>query len=137
MPEESTTPDLVEMIRHVFETFSRRDLEASASYFAPDAVWEGFEVAIGRERIQALWEDYARSAGDLQIELKDVVDYGHGVLLAITNHTGHPQRSEHEVRGREAYVYECSGGLIDHVTPFPGDIDEARAAAERLAESRG
>lgn len=137
MPEESTPPDLVEMIRRVFETFARGDLEASASFFAPDAVWDGLDVAIGRERIQGLWEDYARSLGDLQIQLEEVVEYGHGVLLAVTSHSAHPQASEYQVRGREAYVYECSNGLIDHVVAFPGDIDEARAAAKRLADSTG
>jgi ketosteroid isomerase-like protein len=137
MPEESTTPHPVDMIRRVFETFSRGDLEASISFFSPNAVWEGLDIAVGRARIRALWEDYARSAGDLQIDLKEVVDYGHGVLLALTGHTGHPQGSNYVVRADEAYVYQCSMmGLIDHVTAYP-DIDEGRAAAERLAQERG
>jgi ketosteroid isomerase-like protein len=136
MPEESSTPDPVDMIRCVFETFSRGDLEASISFFSPEAIWEGLDVAVGRARIRALWEDYARSAGDLQIDLKEVVDYGHGVLLALTSQTGHPQGSSYVVRAQEAYVYQCSVGLIDHVTAYP-DIDEGRAAAERLAEERG
>ncbi len=136
MPEESTSPDLVDMIRRVFETFSRGDLEASISFFSPDAVWEGIDVAVGRAQIRALWGDYARSAADLQIDLTEVVDYGHGVLLALTNHTGHPQGSNYDVRAHEAYVYQCSVGLIDHVTAYP-DVDEGRAAAERLAEERG
>ena len=137
MPEESTTPDLVEVIRRVFETFSRGDLEASIGFFAPDAIWEGLDMAIGRARIRALWEEYANSAGELQIHLEEVVDYGHGILLALTSHTGNPQGSEYEVRARDIYVYQCSGGLIDRVTPFQGQIDEARAAAERLAEKGG
>ncbi len=135
MPEESTIPDPVDMIRRVFETFSRGDLEASISLFSPDAVWEGLDVAVGRARIRALWEDYARSAGDLQIDLKEVVDYGHGVLLALTSHTGHPQGSNYVVRAHEAYVYQCSAGLIDHVNAYP-DVDEGRDAAQRLAEER-
>jgi ketosteroid isomerase-like protein len=136
MSEEPTTSDLVQVIRRVFEAFARGDLETSAGFFATDAVWEGLEVATGRERIQVLWEDYAGSLGNLQIHLDEVVDYGHGVLLAVTSQTGHPQGTAHQLRGREAYLYECSNGLIDRVTAYRGNIDEARAAAIRLAGSK-
>ncbi len=137
MPDESTTPDFVEVIRRVFETFSRGDLEASIGFFAPDAVWEGLDMAIGRARIRALWEEHANSAGQLQIHLEEMVDYGHGILLALTSHPGNPQGSDYEVRARDTYVYQRSGGLIDRVTAFQGEIDEARPAAERLAQERG
>jgi hypothetical protein len=41
-----------------------------------------------------------------------------------------------EVRQRGAFIYEVTAGLVVRVTAYT-DIDEARAAAERLAESRG
>ena len=40
MPEESTTPDLVERWRQAAEAADRRDFDATMGIFAPDAVWE-------------------------------------------------------------------------------------------------
>jgi hypothetical protein len=37
MPDESTTPDLVELTRRLFEAGSRHDLKAALSFYAPDA----------------------------------------------------------------------------------------------------
>ena len=49
---------------------------------------------------------------------------------------GRPVGSSSEVRQRTAGVTVWAGGLIERVT-FYLDIDQARAAAERLAEERG
>jgi hypothetical protein len=38
MPEESTSPDLVELNRRFVEAWNRRDVEAVMNSFAPDAV---------------------------------------------------------------------------------------------------
>jgi len=38
MPEESTTPDLVELGSRFLEAANRRDFDAMLSFFAPDAV---------------------------------------------------------------------------------------------------
>ena len=40
MPEGSTTPDLVELVRGTVEALNRRDLDGVMSLFDPDAVWE-------------------------------------------------------------------------------------------------
>ena len=40
MPEESTTPDLVELTRRLLEAVNRRDFDAAMGFFATDAVWE-------------------------------------------------------------------------------------------------
>lgn len=44
MPEESTTSDLVELIRDAFEAVNRRDLDAVMGFYAPDAVWEAVSL---------------------------------------------------------------------------------------------
>jgi hypothetical protein len=36
--EESTTPDLVELVRLLNEAFNRRDWDAVERFYAPDAV---------------------------------------------------------------------------------------------------
>ena len=41
MSQESTTPDLVELVRRLDEAASRLDFDAMVSFFAPDAVFEG------------------------------------------------------------------------------------------------
>ena len=40
MTKESTTPDLVELVRKQLEAVNRRDLDAVMSFYAPDSVWE-------------------------------------------------------------------------------------------------
>ena len=40
MPEDPTTPDLVELWSRFFEAVNRRDFDAMLGFFAPDAVWE-------------------------------------------------------------------------------------------------
>jgi len=47
MPEESTTPDLVELTRRNFEAANRRDFDAVLSFFAPDAVWDASLSGVG------------------------------------------------------------------------------------------
>jgi hypothetical protein len=50
--------------------------------------------------------------------------------------TGRPVGSSGEVRVRYGSVTQSAEGLIVRVTNYP-DIDNARAAAGRLAEERG
>src|ERR1035441_10706662 len=40
MPEESTTPDLLDVLRRAIEAANSRDLDALTSFYAPDAVWD-------------------------------------------------------------------------------------------------
>jgi ketosteroid isomerase-like protein len=47
MTEESTTPDLVELVRVIFEAANRRDFDAMLSYFAPDAVLDLSLLGLG------------------------------------------------------------------------------------------
>jgi hypothetical protein len=41
MAEESTNPDPVELLRSAFEAANRGDLDAAASSFAEDAIFDG------------------------------------------------------------------------------------------------
>jgi hypothetical protein len=47
MPEESTTPDLVEMTRSHVEAANRHDLDAFMSAFASDAVYDASRDGVG------------------------------------------------------------------------------------------
>jgi ketosteroid isomerase-like protein len=139
MPEESTTPDLVELSRRLIEAGNRRDLDAKLSFFAPDAVWESVAFGTTFEGVAAIrgfWQDWFASYEELWIEQEDVLDLGSGVIFAVLIQKARLVGSSGEVRHRNAVVGEWVDGLTVRVTLY-SDIDEARAAAERLAAERG
>jgi uncharacterized protein (TIGR02246 family) len=137
MPEESTTSDLVELVRRQFEAGNRRDLDAVTSSFAPDAVMDGRALGDhfeGRAAIRSFIEDWFGAYEELEFGLEEVRDLGKGVVFAVVTQNGRPVGSAGHVRQREGWVYVWAGGLIAQFTI--SDIDEARATAERLAQER-
>jgi ketosteroid isomerase-like protein len=138
MSEEPNTPDLIELTRRGLEAACRGDLNAATSVFAPEAVLvtERFGRFEGRDAIRGYFEDWFGSFVDLLVELEDAVDLGNGVVFAPQVVTGHYAGSSAEVTLRNAAVYEFVDGLIERSTTYVG-VDEARAAAERLARERG
>jgi len=138
MPEESTTPDLVELSHHFVEAANRRDFDALLSFFAPDAVWEGMALRTsfqGVEAIRGFWQDWFASYEELWAGLEEVLDLGNGVVFGVLIQKARLVGSSGEVRLRSGVVGEWVDGLIVRVT-LRRDIEEARAAARRLAEER-
>jgi ketosteroid isomerase-like protein len=140
MPEESTTPDLVELVRRTSEAANRRDLDAVIRFFASDAVFAGRAVGPtfeGRAAIRSLLEDWFGAYEELEFKLEDARDLGDGVVFAVVVQEGVPAGSagHGHFRQREGWVFLWERGLIARLSTH--DIDEARAAAERLAEERG
>jgi uncharacterized protein (TIGR02246 family) len=138
MPEESTTPDPVELMDRTFEAANRRDLDAVASSFAEDAVFDGRAAGAlfeGRAAIRRFLEDWFGGYEELEFELEDVRDLGNGVVFAVVVQNGRPAGGAGHLRQREGWVFIWVRGVIAHLEA--SDIDEARAAAERLAEERG
>jgi ketosteroid isomerase-like protein len=137
MSEESTTPDLVELARKSIEAGS---IEAVVSFYAPDAVWDaspwGMGVFEGQAAIRAFFEDWAGSYAGLEWAVEEVRDLGNGVTFAVILQKGRVVGSGGSVQLRYASVAEWIHDLIVRNTTYT-DIDEARAAAERLAEERG
>jgi ketosteroid isomerase-like protein len=140
MPEQSTTPDLVELTRRQFEAVNHRDLDAVMSTCHPDGVYDvspsGLGSFEGPVAIRSFLEEWWAAFEDLVFELEEVLDLGKGVVFAVVRQDARPTGSTGYVRRREAYVIEWVAGMTARVTTY-GDIDEGRAAAERLAESRG
>jgi ketosteroid isomerase-like protein len=138
--EESTTPDLVELTRRQFEAANRRDLEAVMTAFAPDAVYDtspaGVGLYEGPAAIRAFLGEWWDAFEEISLEPEDVLDLGHGVVFTLVRQTARPADSTGRVQRREAYVVEWVGDMIRQVTVYT-DIDEGRAAAERLAEEPG
>jgi ketosteroid isomerase-like protein len=136
MSEESTTPDLVELVRKQVEALDRGDLDGVMSSVAEDAVLDGrVESLEGRTAIRGFLPDWFRAFDELDVELAEVSDLGSGVVFAVVIQDGRLVGSPGRVRQREGWVYLCVGGSIERLTTYP-DVDEARATAERLAEER-
>jgi ketosteroid isomerase-like protein len=140
MPEESTTPDPEQALRRFVEAGNRRDVEAMISSFAPDAVWEatgpGAEHLRGLAAIRGHLEDNLRPYEEYQVRLEEFLGLGNGVSFSVTLHRGRLVGGSGVVQMRIGAVVLREGGLIMHVRTFI-DLDEARAAAERLAQERG
>jgi ketosteroid isomerase-like protein len=116
---------------------NRRDFDAVISFYVPDAVWEtGLEVIEGREAIRGFFEDVLASYEEYDSEAVEMVDLGNGVTFAVLLSRGGLPGSSGDVQMRWAAVAVWEDGLIERLHSST-DIDEARAAAERLAQERG
>jgi uncharacterized protein (TIGR02246 family) len=138
MAEESTTPDPREIARDMAEAASRGDVDAYMSHFAEDAVWVtrvGTRLE-GITAIRSYSEEFNASVEGFHAELLEGDDLGGGVMFSTARQGGRPGGSASELHEHVAYVSVLVDGLVESMTTY-SDIDEARAAAERLAEERG
>jgi ketosteroid isomerase-like protein len=140
MPRESTTPDLVELTCRVFEAGSRHDLDAALSFYAPDAVLDLSDAALGTfEGVAAIGSflgEWWGTWGEHLIEAEESVDLGHGVVFSLVCEDGRMVGSDSHVQQRRGWVLLWVEDVISRATAYL-DIDQARAVAEWLAESRG
>jgi ketosteroid isomerase-like protein len=138
MSEESTTPDLAELGRLLFALASDGDLDAALRFYAPNAIFDARDVGIfeGHAAIRRFWADWIDSYDTFEIVAEELLDLGHGVSFAALHQTARLVGSNSDVSLREAWVASWLDGVIVRVTTY-GDIDEARAAAQRLAKERG
>jgi ketosteroid isomerase-like protein len=142
MPEESTTPDLVELVRGSAEAANRRDVDALVAFYAPDAFIDGTRTIgglwRGRAAIRGVVEDWMGAYEELEWAVEEPVELGNGVVFAVVSQKGSPVGVTGYVQQREGWVWVWVGDLIASLTTYPeAGIDEARAAAQRLAEERG
>jgi len=136
--EESTTPDLVELVLQLTDAVNRRDFDAVETFYAPDAVFRGAEAGTfeGAAAIRGLFEGMASPHEEFHAEAEEIVDLGNGVTFCVLTLTGRPAGSSGEVRFRFASVAIWTNGVIER-DMRDVSMDEARAAAERLAKERG
>jgi ketosteroid isomerase-like protein len=139
MPDESTTPDLAELTRRSIEAAARRDFDAAMSVYSPRAIWDMSRLGLGNYEgaaaIRGLFEDWLRAYEEIEIEIEESLHVGSGVTIAVVHQGGRPVGSVGHVQLRFASVVEWNDGMIDRMTNYT-DIDEARAAAEHLANER-
>jgi ketosteroid isomerase-like protein len=140
VPQESTTPGLVERWQSSFAAINRGDYDAFMSFWGPDPVSfmsdGGLGTFEGRAAVRRFFEDWISSYEEFEVVAEEIVDLGNGVTYAILSQRGRPVGSSGEVRLRYASVGLSVNGLAVQVTNYL-DIDKARAVAERLAQERG
>jgi ketosteroid isomerase-like protein len=140
VPEESTTPDPRELTLLITEAFNRRDFDEVMRFFASDAVFDMSAVGMGTlegvAAIRGFYEDWVGSYEEYRAEIDEFVDFGNGITLAVLSLKGRPLGSSGEVRLRYASVGTTVENLVVQATNYL-DVDEGRAAAERLAQERG
>jgi ketosteroid isomerase-like protein len=140
MSEQSTTPDLVALTRSLWEAASRRDCDAVMGFFGPEPVWETTLVTLdGSAAIHDRLEEWFGAFDELEFELEEILELGNGVTLTVVNQRARPAGSSSSggyMQRQEALIGVWEQGMVTHATTYL-DIDEARAAAEHLAEERG
>ena len=138
MSAESTDPDPREIALQMAEELSRGDFDAYMSHFARDAVWQSrFGTRLeGTTAIRSYTEEFNGSVEGFRAEVLEVVDLGSGVAVSVYRQGGRLGGSSSELLEHVAFVTVFVDGLATSMTSY-SDIDEARAAAERLAEERG
>ncbi len=141
MSEESTTPDLVELVCATLGAASRRDLDGLMAFYASDAVLDTTptvgEQLRGRVAIRYFVEEWMNAYEEVEWTAEESVALGNGVVFAIVRQAARLVGSTAYVRQCEGWVWVWVDDLVASHAVYPeADIDEARAAAERLAEER-
>jgi hypothetical protein len=119
MPEESTTPELVELTGRALEAGDRLDFDAMLSFWGPDPIWD----------MSGTYEDW-------KTDPVEILDLGGGVVFVLLLQDARLVGSRRHVSLRYASVVVWENGMVLRTTNY-SDIDEARAADERLAEDLG
>jgi ketosteroid isomerase-like protein len=139
MPDKSTTPDLVELMRRRADAGDSGDVDAMTSFFASDGVWDaspmGLEVYEGQAAIRRFFADWWGSYEEPGVEAEEILDLGNGVTFTVVILKGRPIGSGGKVRLRYAAVTLWRDGVVVRDRNY-SDIAEGRAAAERLAKER-
>jgi ketosteroid isomerase-like protein len=141
MADESTTPDLVALTRLRYEIVDRSlNFDAIAAFYLPDAVMDLSHVGLGTyegvDAVGAVLTDYWRTWEEHHHYVEEILDLGNGVVFASLREDGRLKGSNSFVEGHTAWITEWVEGKIARNTSYPA-ADEARAAAECLAEERG
>jgi ketosteroid isomerase-like protein len=140
MSEESMTRDPVELTRSSFACAEAADIHGIMSFVGPDSVWDitawSFGTYEGPRAIRRFLNDWIGSFAEYRREPEEILDLGGGVVFAVGVTRGRPAGRRDEIRLRGAAVYTWEEEVAKQVT-FYRDPDEARAAAERLAQERG
>jgi hypothetical protein len=142
MADEPAAPEVVERTHSLFETLGRGDSGATLGFFRPDAVVDLTRDGVGRFEgatdIRGFAQEWLTTFEEWQFEVEEILDLGAGVVFARVIQRGRPVGVAGDVQQRNAWVVVWERDLVAQATGYHlADVDEARAAAERLAQERG
>ncbi len=125
-------------MRRFVDATNRRDYDGALAWYSQDAVLDmtplGVGLFEGRDAIRGLFEDWNAAYEHVEQAMEEFRDLGNGVSFAVFSLRG--RLGSGSVELRYACVTSWTDGLIERDTNYT-DIDECRAAAERLARERG
>jgi ketosteroid isomerase-like protein len=138
MPEESTTPDPVELMRQAIAASRRGNWDVAMALFAPDVVWEsldGLGTFEGASAVRGFLEDFRSGYESFDTEPEEILNVAGGIVFVVIRHTGRLRGGAGGVEGRFAWAIVSEQGLVVHVIAG-SDIGKVREAAERLSPER-
>ena len=126
----------VDVVRRIYDAVARRDDETPFELYAEDIVWDVsnsrratlmHSVYHGHEGVRQSWRDGLSAFGEIDFEVKELIDAGDQVLAVIRERavgraSGVPVETTHLA------VLTLSGGKVIQVQMFD-DPQQAREAA--------
>src|SRR5271165_4306989 len=108
MPDESTTPDLVELGRRSNEAANRFDFDASLSVFGADVVWDLSPIGLGTYEgiaaIRGLLEEWIGTYEEYEVSEEESVELGGGVTFLVQRQRARLKGSSGDVTVRYGQV---------------------------------
>ncbi|HEY2630789.1 MAG TPA: nuclear transport factor 2 family protein, partial [Solirubrobacteraceae bacterium] len=87
MPDEFTTPDLVELQRRLTAATNRGDADAVVAFYVSDAVYDmssvGMGVIEGQAAARGFIADWWTSYEESEFEAEETLDLGNGVGFRV------------------------------------------------------
>jgi ketosteroid isomerase-like protein len=111
MPDESTTPDLVELQRRLTAATNRGDADAVVAFYASDAVYDMSPVGMGVFEGQA-------AAPDFRMELDGVEEVDSKRVIAFLRNNSTGRASGIRMAWPQTNVYDLVDGKISHIRIF-------------------
>ena len=131
--------DLVELTRRAYGFAKVRDWDGVVSFYGPATDWDMTPAGLGKYDgptvLRQFFVEWTGSYKEWDLELEEVHDLGGGMILAVVLSRGRSGRRTGWVELRFATIISWVGGLMARITSYT-DIDEARAAAARIAGDR-
>jgi ketosteroid isomerase-like protein len=139
MSLEREPADKIELTRRAYAALNSRDFEALMEIFGPDSVWDvsrwGLGIHAGTDAIRRFLGDWFETLDEYEVQIEEMLDLGSGVIYAEVLQIARPAGSGYSLHLRSAPVFVWAAGVVARLTLYP-EINEARAAAKRLAASR-
>jgi ketosteroid isomerase-like protein len=140
MSTEPTVSAALEQVRRSFEAADSGDYDWMMSFYGPDSIFDmspwGLGTYKGLAAIRAFFKDWIGAFDEFEMKVEELVDLGDGVVFAVARQMAVSAGSNFPLRLRHAAVAVWEDGVLVQVTNYP-DIEEARAMANAVAESRG